>query len=89
MLCKCLTYIRRAQQGSSVHVLRQDGKEPVQVTAAAPAGDKKPQKGRTGGEDAEGLLDTDWLAEHASQVSKLLPGGTRARLCLHCTLQHS
>lgn len=50
----------------------------MRIQAAAvptqPAG-KKQAKGRTTAPDVSLTLDADWLAEHASQVAGLLPGG--------------
>ena len=51
----------------------QDGDEPISVRETATAPTKKGSKARTAA--AEVLVKGEWLAEHASQVMPMLPGG--------------
>ncbi len=64
----------------------QDGDEPISVreTAAAPA--KKGSKARTAA--AEVSVKDDWLAEHASQVMPMLPGGAYTGTASVAFFQH-
>ncbi len=51
----------------------QDGDEPIHVRETAAASTKKGSKARTAA--AEVVVKDEWLAEHASQVTPMLPGG--------------
>ena len=64
----------------SLYPLVQDGKEPVQcsVPASAPAQQKgapSSSKAAKGGAGGSASIDTAWVAEHGSQVARMLPGG--------------
>ncbi len=62
----CGLDVRHAKSG-------QDGDEPISVRETAAAPTKKGSKARTAA--AEVLVKDEWLAEHASQVMPMLPGG--------------
>ena len=59
----------------------QDGKEPVRcsVPASTPAqqrgGPLSSSKAAKGGASGSASIDTAWVAEHAAQVTRMLPGG--------------
>ena len=64
----------------SLSTLLQDGKEPVtcSVPASAPAqqkGGPSSSKAAKGGASGSASIDTAWVAEHGSQVMRMLPGG--------------
>ena len=53
-------------------ILLQDGGQPVAPRSGAAAGGLK---GGSSGAAAQLRFDAEWIAEHAAQVSRMLPGG--------------
>ncbi len=69
---------------STVDVL-QDGLQAVTATSSAPA----KSKGKTAGSQVSISIDEEWVASHAEQVQRMLPGGELLpHACSRVTYQH-